>query len=115
MESFGTKRKDLTWARRQLAHDELSGTKVAVIGGTNGIGRALAHALVSKGAEVLVVGRTFRDNDLPHLSFIQANLSRLKDARTIAQVLPAERLDMLIMTQGIFAEVSEKLVSRAIV
>jgi len=103
MKAFGSIRNDFKWTRRQLDKDALSGEKVAVIGGTGGIGRALAHALVAKGAEVLVIGRTFRDHDLPRLRFIQADLSSMKNAQKIAQELPAETLDMLIMTQGIFA------------
>jgi NAD(P)-dependent dehydrogenase (short-subunit alcohol dehydrogenase family) len=103
MKAFGTLRKDLNWTRRPLAQDALSGEKVVVIGSTNGIGRSLAHALAGKGAEVLVVGRTFRDQDLRGLRFIQADLSSMKEARRISQELPAETLDLLIMTQGIFA------------
>ena len=103
MSAFGSVRKDLKWTRRPLSQDAFSGDKVAVIGGTNGIGRALAHALAAKGAEVLVVGRTFRDHGRPRVHFIQADLSAMKVARKIARELPAETLDTLIMTQGIFA------------
>lgn len=103
MKAFGTIRKDLKWTRRELDDNALADVKVAVIGGTNGIGRALARALVAKDADVLVVGRTFRDQELPRLRFIQADLSSMKSARKLAQELPAETLDMLIMTQGIFA------------
>ena len=80
----------------------MRGKKVAVIGGTNGIGRSLAQALASRGAEVLVVGRTFLDDKTPNLQFMHADLSSLKCAQKIAQELPAESLDMIIMTQGIF-------------
>lgn len=103
MKAFGSVRKDLKWAPRPLGQDGLIGEKVAVIGGTNGIGRALAHALAGKGAEVLVVGRTFRDQGLARLRFLQADLSVMREARKIAQELPAETIDLLIMTQGIFA------------
>ncbi|MBN2318968.1 MAG: SDR family NAD(P)-dependent oxidoreductase [Acidobacteria bacterium] len=103
MSAFGSVRKDLKWIRQPLAQDALKGLKAAAIGGTNGIGRALVRQLVGKGAEVLVIGRTFRDKGLPGLSFIQADLSKMKEARKIAQQLPAEMLDMLIMTQGIMA------------
>ncbi|MDH3292566.1 MAG: SDR family NAD(P)-dependent oxidoreductase [Gemmatimonadota bacterium] len=99
---FGTIRGDFTWTRR-LAKDALRGMKAAVVGGTNGIGRALARAIVARGADVLVVGRTFRDPDVPGLSFLQADLSSLKSARSVAQELPAETLDLVVMTQGIVA------------
>ena len=70
MSAFGSARKDFQWIRRPLTADALSGDKIAVIGGTNGIGRALARALAMKGAEVWVVGRKFRDHDLPRAHFI---------------------------------------------
>lgn len=88
---------------RHLTKDALSGMQIAVGGGTNGIGRALAPALVAKGADVLVTGRTFRDHHLPGLHFLQVDLSSLKSARTVAQQLPAATLDLLVLTQGIFA------------
>ena len=103
MSAFGSARKDFQWIRRPLTADALSGDKIAVIGGTNGIGRALARALAMKGAEVWVVGRKFRDHDLPRAHFIQTDLSEMKNALKVAQQLPAETLDCLIMTQGIFA------------
>ena len=104
MQAFsGSFRKDLQWKRGPLAQDAFNGKKVAVIGGTNGIGRALARALVAKGAEVLVVGRTFRDQGLPHLRFIEADLTKMKVASRIARELPAEALDMLIFTTGVMA------------
>jgi len=59
-------------------------------------------AFASKGAEVIVVGRTFLDNGNPRITFIRADLSCLKTAKKIAQELPCESLSMIIMTQGIF-------------
>ena len=99
---FGTIRPDLKWNRRKLESDSLLGKKVAIIGGTGGIGRSLAKELTSKGAEIIVVGRTFLDQDNPRIRFIRADLSSLKTAKKIAQDLPAESLNMIIMTQGIF-------------
>lgn len=104
MKAFsGIRRKDIQWKREPLTLNSLSGKKVAIIGGTNGIGRALALEMASKGADVLVIGRTFRDSGNPRLSFLQADLTQMKDARRVAQVLPAETLDMLIFTTGIMA------------
>jgi NAD(P)-dependent dehydrogenase (short-subunit alcohol dehydrogenase family) len=50
-------RKDLAWSRRKLAKDPLGGMNVAVVGGTNAIGRALAPAIAAGEATALVVGR----------------------------------------------------------
>ncbi len=104
MKAFsGIRSKDFQWQRAPLAQDAFNGKKVAVIGGTNGIGRALALALVKRGAEVLVVGRTLRDHGVPGLRFKHADLRQMKDARRVATELPAETLDMLVFTTGIMA------------
>ena len=52
--------------------------KVAVVGGTGGIGRALSRFLVSCGAAVVVIGQTFRDSDVPGIEFIKADLSLMR-------------------------------------
>ena len=103
MKKFGSVRKDLGWSRQSPTQDAFRGLKAAVVGGTNGIGRAIARQLAARSAEVLVIGRTFRDQGFSGLSFIQADLSKMKEALKIAQQLPAETIDMLIMTQGIMA------------
>ena len=97
----GTKRDDFNWQRTPLTQDALAGKKVAVVGGTNGIGRAFAHTLAAQGAEVIVVGRTFRDEGAERISFIQADLSDMEQARRTAQELPIETLDWMIFTTGI--------------
>jgi NAD(P)-dependent dehydrogenase (short-subunit alcohol dehydrogenase family) len=99
----GTRRKDFNWQRTPLAQAVLNGKKAAVVGGTDGIGRAIARILAAKGAEVTVVGRTFRDKGTERISFLQADLSLMKEARRVARELPAETLDVLVLTTGIFA------------
>lgn len=99
----GSRRDDFNWQRTPLAHHALAGRKVAVVGGTNGIGQAFAHTLAAKGAEVIVVGRTFRDEGAERISFVQADLSQMKQARRTAQELPVETLDAMIFTTGIMA------------
>ena len=44
---------------------DLSSKRLAVIGGTNGLGRAIAQQALARGAAVTVVGRMFRDDRLP--------------------------------------------------
>lgn len=95
--------RSLTWRRLDAGSIDLAGKKVAVIGGTGGIGRALSRVMASRGASVVVVGQTFRDSDVPAIDFIKADLSLMSDAQRVARALPAETLDLVIFTTGIFA------------
>lgn len=99
----GSRRKDIAWNKAPLSPEAFAGKRVAIVGGTNGIGRAIALELHAKGAEVTVLGRTFLDEGVKGLRFIQADLSRMTEARRAARELPAETLDILIFTNGIMA------------
>jgi short-subunit dehydrogenase involved in D-alanine esterification of teichoic acids len=46
-----------------LTKESLKGLKIAIVGGTNGIGRSLAREFLLKGAKVIVAGRNFIDQD----------------------------------------------------
>jgi NAD(P)-dependent dehydrogenase (short-subunit alcohol dehydrogenase family) len=94
--------KTLTW-HRVAASVDLKGMKVAIVGGTGGIGRAFSRFMASHRANVVVVGQTFRDSDAPGIEFIKADLSLMREARRIAPLLPAEELDLLVFTTGIMA------------
>lgn len=95
--------QSLQWRRVDAASLDLQGRRVAVIGGTGGIGRALSKFLASHGASVVVVGQTFRDAGVRGIEFIQADLSLMREAQRVADLLPAETLDLVIFTTGIFA------------
>ncbi|MFB2780032.1 SDR family NAD(P)-dependent oxidoreductase [Shewanella mangrovisoli] len=82
---------------------ELKGKQVVIVGGTGGLGRTLAQNMAKHGADVLVVGRTFRDQAHLGIRFLQADLSSMREAERVATIIPAETLDMLIFTTGIFA------------
>ena len=77
--------------------------KVAIVGGTGGIGRAFSRFTASRGASVVVVGQTFRDSDVSGIEFIKSDLSLMREAQRIAALLPVETLDLVIFTTGIFA------------
>src|SRR5258705_10272732 len=98
-----TRDKNFTWRRIDPASLDLQGIKVAIVGGTGGIGRALSRLMASRGADVIVVGRTFRDSDVPRIAFINADLSLMRGAKRVGQLLPAETLDIVVFTTGIFA------------
>lgn len=95
--------KNITWERKRASELGLNGMKVAIVGGTGGLGRAISRLMASKGAEVTVVGQTFRDSDMRSIKFIEADLSLMREAERVADLLPAEKLDMVIFTNGIFA------------
>jgi NAD(P)-dependent dehydrogenase (short-subunit alcohol dehydrogenase family) len=84
---------------------DLSGRHLVVVGGTNGLGRAIAGQAVAQRAHVSVVGRTLRDDPSGHghLDFYQADLSSMREAIRIGKELPVEDADVLLFTTGIFA------------
>jgi NAD(P)-dependent dehydrogenase (short-subunit alcohol dehydrogenase family) len=97
-------KRDHRWNwRRSATPPEFEGLDVAVVGGTGGIGRALARHMADRGAKVTVVGQTFRDAGTPGIAFLPADLSLMREARRAAAAPPAERLDLVIFTTGIFA------------
>lgn len=81
----------------------MNGQRAAIVGGTGGLGRAIARWLVAQGATVTVVGRRFRDSDTDGIDFIQADLSTVSEQRRVATELPAEDLDLLVFTTGILS------------
>lgn len=103
MESLsGKPRTDLTWKHASLADGALTGKKVLVVGGTGGLGQAISRRLAKAGAEVTVVGQTFRDEGTARLSFVKADLSSMKEAKRIGETLDASA-DVVLLTTGIFA------------
>ena len=82
---------------------DLSSKRMAVVGGTNGLGRAIAAQALARGAEVTVVGRKFRDDPADRLTFVAADLSSMKDAVRVGRELPAESFDVVLFTTGIIA------------
>jgi len=95
--------KSFTWHRVDPQALNLKGLKVAIIGGTGGIGRGLSRFMASRGAKVLVVGQTFRDSDISDIELIKADLSLMREAKHVGELLPAETLDLVIFTTGILA------------
>lgn len=84
-------------------NQDLTNKNIVIIGGTGGLGQALSRKMASQGANVLVVGQTFRDQQTPGIQFLQADLSLMSEAKRIADEIPAESVHMLIFTTGIFA------------
>jgi len=92
---------------------ELSGKRAAVVGGTDGLGRAIARLLVEAGAEVTVVGRTFRDEGVPRLRFVKADLSAMAEATRVGIELDAT-MDVVVLTTGIMAATKREVTPEGI-
>ena len=97
----GVPNKNLTWKPVSPESLDLSGKQVVVVGGTGGIGRALSRLMAARGAQVTIVGRTFREADTPRIRFVQADLELMSEALRIGRNLPAEELDLVVFTTGI--------------
>jgi NAD(P)-dependent dehydrogenase (short-subunit alcohol dehydrogenase family) len=86
-----------------MSHEDLHGLRVAITGGTSGLGLALVHHLSHRGASVAFIGRR-RDvvdrvaRDCPGATGIAGDISRKEDIHPIAiQVLAAlGGLDVLV-------------------
>jgi NAD(P)-dependent dehydrogenase (short-subunit alcohol dehydrogenase family) len=96
----GTPRKDLKWHPGTIG---VYGKRVAAVGGTGGIGQAVARVLASQGAKVTVVGQTFRDQGTANLEFLKADLSSMKEAVRVARTLKEQQPDLWLLTTGIYA------------
>ena len=70
--------------------------------------------MADRGAQVAIVGRTFRDVDRPRISFVKADLELMSDAQRIGQKLPAEELDLVVFTTGIMPGLKREETSEGI-
>lgn len=110
----GIRDTSLTWHRAPVSGLALAGKKAVVVGGTDGLGRAIARRLAERGAEVTVVGRTFRDEGTPRVAFVRADLSRMSEAQRLGETLPASELDLVILTTGIIAGPKREVTSEGL-
>ena len=94
--------KNFGWRRVAARSLDLKGMKVAIAGGTGGIGRALSRFFVSRGG---CSGHwsDLSDSDVPGIEFIKADLSLMREVQRVGALLPAETLDLIIFTNGIIA------------
>lgn len=73
----------------------LKNKRIAVFGGTSGIGRAVAHAAWTEGAEVVVIGRNGTPENEPHESV------DVRDERAVEKFFSGEKpFDHVISTVG---------------
>jgi NAD(P)-dependent dehydrogenase (short-subunit alcohol dehydrogenase family) len=78
----------------------LEGKSVLVVGGTSGLGQAIALECQAAGASVTVVGRSFKD-DTDKIQFVKADLSLMSEAKKVGETVNVA--DVTVFTNGILA------------
>ena len=81
----------------------LRGRKILVVGGTAGIGKALALSCIKRGAQVTVVGRRTPGPELAAATFVSKDVSLMKSAAALADEIDVAALDTIVFTNGIMA------------
>ena len=93
-----------------LESAELARKTLFVVGGTSGLGRAIAIEAASNGCTVTVVGRFFQND--PGIKFVQADLSEMKTAKSVGETV--EAAEVVLFTTGIVPKVNAKSLPRAL-
>lgn len=96
--------------------DNLKGKTYLIVGGTKGIGAAAAKALATRGCNVIIAGRTKNEELLksPLISFIQADLTTVEDAKLFAAKIPIDKVDSIVFSNGIISTPNLSLTSDGI-
>lgn len=91
-------------------------SKIAIIGGTGGLGRAIALNLATKGETVTVYGRTFRDEGVKNLQFVQVDLSLMRNVKNLvdSNLFNINEYRIVLFTAGIFAASSRQETSEGL-
>ncbi|KAI9020304.1 hypothetical protein DFJ74DRAFT_769025 [Hyaloraphidium curvatum] len=113
MSIFGGTDPSVKLNKAAVSSLDFGGKRFAVVGGTDGLGRAIAKLLAAKGAAVTVVGRTFRDEGVKGISFLKADLSLMSEAKRVGNELPAD-LDGYVFTTGIMAKTVREVTAEGI-
>jgi NAD(P)-dependent dehydrogenase (short-subunit alcohol dehydrogenase family) len=81
---------------------QLKDKQFLIVGGTKGIGAALAKSLTDRGALVTVAGRSKSEETPEKAEFIKADVSSMKNAQELVQSqLKGRKFDTVVMTVGI--------------
>lgn len=83
--------------------DDIIDKKVLIVGGTSGLGQAIAQEVAKLGAKVKVVGRSFKDEGVPNISFEKSDLSSVKEAKRLGESALDTDYDIVVLTVGILA------------
>lgn len=102
----------------QLTANELKSKlqpqRILVVGGTAGIGKELAISCLKRGAKVTIVGRRNPGSDLAEATFVQKDLSTMRNAVDLAKDIDSSSIDTIVFTNGIFAATTKQESSEGI-
>ncbi|CAR25432.1 Oxidoreductase [Lachancea thermotolerans] len=99
---------NLKWQHVPADSLKLAGLRALIIGGTGGIGQGISRRLHAQGASVTVVGRTYRDDDIADIQFIEADLELMSEASRVGRELAGQPFDLVLLTAGIVAGMSRE-------
>ena len=91
----------------------LAKKNVFILGGTSGIGRALAHICAKNGASVIVAGRSFKDIGVSNIAFQKLDVSSLKDVAAYAKTMTPIP-DIVFLTCGIVPNTTREVTNEGI-
>lgn len=86
---------------KETINKKLDKKNILIIGGTAGIGKALAQSLIKRNANVTVVGR--RNPELEKAKFVPLDLSLQKNAVTLPDLIDFSIFDIVVFSNGIIA------------
>ncbi|KAJ3220375.1 hypothetical protein HDU67_000042 [Dinochytrium kinnereticum] len=92
----------------------LSNKNILIIGGTAGIGKALALSCLSRNAKVTIVGRRQPDASLSKATFIQKDLSSMRSAESLTKDVNLSMVDTIVFTNGIIAAPNRQVSSEGV-
>ena len=87
----------------------LQNKNILIIGGTAGIGKALALSLIKRNSNITIVGRRTPSEDiLSKVTFVKKDLTLLKDAVSLYKDIDFENLILLYLLMVYSVEMLEK-------
>lgn len=91
----------------QVASNDLASglnkKNILIVGGTAGIGKALAISCLKRNANVTIVGRRAPDDTLSKATFFKKDLSLMVNAHSLADDIDLKKIDIVVFTNGIIA------------
>ncbi|KAJ3273399.1 hypothetical protein HDV01_004469 [Terramyces sp. JEL0728] len=98
---FGPQPEKITKLPSNQLDSLFKNKNILIVGGTAGIGKALAISSLKRGSAVTVVGRRKPDQDLEKAKFIQKDLTLMRDAAKLPSDIDLSKYDIAVFTNGI--------------